>query len=195
MIPTLLLTFVLTCATSPGEVVRSADDCVRLAEWCAARGHHAKADELARDAIALEKDHAAARARLGFVRVGDRWARKQAPPDHAATLKKVVDRDLKQLVSKEDQARDGAREALVRLAELEDLPGLAAEVEKIHADAGRFWKRQARALLEVRATNAKRVANRSWSTSLGTGAPVRFQLPELRTVRVGTTVPVPLGGG
>ena len=50
-----------------------------LADWCARRGLDEEERELLEAVLALEPDHAEARRRLGFVRVGGRWlTRRQA---------------------------------------------------------------------------------------------------------------------
>ncbi len=193
-----LLLTILTLA-GPADDAReaprkTADDHAKLAAWCDARGHRARAEEQARAALRLDADHAVARRVLGFVRVDGRWARTRLPAGFVAALQGRVDADLRRLVSRDAQERDAAREALLETASLEDLPALAKEVERLHAAAARLFAGRKRGVVEVRATSSKLGASRDFSTSLGSGGPVRFTLPELRSVRIGTTVGAPLGG-
>ena len=97
MVPTLLLCVAIATPTSDAATpkpARSVADTMRLAAWCAERGHDDRAKELARDVVQVAPDHAGARALLGFVRVGDRWARARPAPDHARSLKTRVERDI-----------------------------------------------------------------------------------------------------
>ena len=49
--------------------------------------------------------------------------------------------------------------------------------------------------MTVRATHSELLRMDEFVTSLGVGQPVTLQLPQMRTISVGTTVAVPLGIG
>lgn len=49
------------------------EDLVQVAQWARARELHTQADELLRQVIALDADHAAARRLLGFIKIDQKW--------------------------------------------------------------------------------------------------------------------------
>ena len=52
---------------------KSPEDLSRLAAWCERKGLAKRAERLLREVLAIDPDHAATRARLGYVRHDGRW--------------------------------------------------------------------------------------------------------------------------
>ena len=181
-------------APPPKPAQQMARDHFRLAQWCQQRGHTEKMVEQATKVLELEADHAGARGLLGFVRVGERWARKNPSQEWIQSLQRQVDADLQRLTSTQAEQRDQARAALLLTARIEDIPQLARITEQLHGQASRFHEMRRNTVLEVRAQNSRLLSNRTFRTSLGNGSPVNLQLPELRSIGIGTTVVVPSGG-
>lgn len=192
------LVFLLALATaSSGEDVersdaarRDVERCYRVAVWCRERGHDQEMRAQARKVLALDIDHEGARTMLGFVRVDDRWVRSPVTSEWVTAFQESVNADLRRLVSAEKPVRDAARTELLLTARIEGLSDLARHVERIHREADRAFERVA---VEVRAQSSTLVGQRTVGVSLGTGSPVRLQLPELRSVRIGTTAVIPTG--
>ena len=191
-----------------------------LARWCRAhRLDRQMKTELAK-IVAVESDHAEARAMLGEEKVGDRWlSRREAMKARGFVrrdgrwmsrkeagifdgrlvekrrLKKVQSR-LNSLVrriygSSEKRSRK-ARTDLIKFGKKEKISNLTPIADQLYQNAAR-WRLAARsAIVEVRAQTAKITDFREITVNLGTGAPVRLQLPAIRTTRIGTTVGVPV---
>ena len=85
----LLLLLMLSCLAQSEETLQdvikrtdmsNADAVFTLAEWCAEHNKPTTARQYYGKCIEIDKDHEAARARLGQVKIGDRWvAAAQAP--------------------------------------------------------------------------------------------------------------------
>jgi hypothetical protein len=65
----------------------NADSVFALAEWCASHGKPTTARQFYGKVIELDRDHEAARARLGQVKVGDRWVSAASAGPQAAAGK------------------------------------------------------------------------------------------------------------
>ncbi len=191
----LLLLYVFAATTldegePAGAEVRAIQHHYRVAIWCRTRGHEDAMREQARKVLALDIDHEGARSLLGFAQVEGRWVRTQETREWVETFQDEVNAELRRLVSADKPVRDGARSALLLTARIEGLADLARHVDRIHRDAERVF---ARTVVEVRGQRSALVGRRMVGVSLGTGSPVRLQLPELGSVRIGTTGVVPTG--
>jgi hypothetical protein len=132
---------------------------------------------------------------LAHVRVDDGWL-PEADAERVFTARRELPERASglahELVAATAAVRDRARDELLELARRARVPELADWTRDTHAAAAAAWRRNAQVVLEVRAERSTLVALDERTTSLGTGAPVRLQLPTLRTISIGTTVGVPL---
>lgn len=119
---------------------------------------------------------------------GPAGARPPAPHREALVLE--VNALLRQLSHSSAPRRDAARDGLLRLSRRENLRGVMPHAVQLYHEAAKFW-RDARALLEVRTGVATRTGFEEFTTHLGSGSPVRLQLPRLRTIQFGGTVVLP----
>jgi hypothetical protein len=146
-------------------------------------------------------------AERGFVRRGGQWvSREEARREDAERIaaaaraehERTVRLSLGKLASMKRRTRLEGRVALQQYAERIGDPRLAAFATEVAEYYNAAWAHvrtqlEARVLTEVRATQTtlKRPVP-TLTTSLGAGsAPVTIQLPELRVVRVQTTVLLP----
>ncbi len=92
---------------------RDADAHVDFAAWCASKGLNDEAQEYYRAAIAIDADHSAARAALGFVRHGSKWvAASKLPTRNARSSTGTTDDD--------DDATSATRPRRARPADRDD---------------------------------------------------------------------------
>ena len=141
-----------------------------------------------------------ARRRLGLVRYRGEWLTKDEVKRHKQAaiekrrferLQRQVNRLAARLASRSRKTRDRARDELVTLAEKKSIAGLANAARNLHTTYDRYWT-AVRLDLNLQHAQLRRPI-RTLSLSLGRGAPVRVELPELRRVGVGGTVSVPAG--
>ncbi len=76
----------------------TADARFGLGRWCDERGLHATAREHFREVLALDANHAGARAALGFIRVGDAWVDGRRATAQAAASQ-PAEEDPEQLIA------------------------------------------------------------------------------------------------
>ena len=124
----------------------------------------------------------------------------QAPVSEAERLRllrRAVDRWSVRLASRSPEQRYEALCALIRIGLGEGDRAFAAKAVAAFEHYGTLYARERRssgvAILESRPTLSSLEGLRSFTTSLGVGAPVTLQLPSARTTRVRSTVAVPLG--
>jgi hypothetical protein len=112
---------------------------VRLAEWCAQRGLGNRREELLREALEIDPDHAAARRLAGYLRHEGRWVTPRER-NLAAGLVEFEGRWHKpESVAAIKKARAEAEEARERRRKAElDLRIKAAELEKLRAERARL---------------------------------------------------------
>jgi hypothetical protein len=142
---------------------------------------------------------------LGFVLYKDRWLPLDEVADLRAEegrvqrrmkLQREVDREVRRLAGSSDALSDRALAALIALGERENIPTLAPAARQIHGEYRRYWAavRSSTVVgLEIRAQQATLTRMRTLQTSLGTGAPVTLELPEVRRTSINTSVLVPAG--
>ena len=97
------------------------------------------------------------------------------------------------MASSKASRRADARDALIRLATDEDLPHLVPSVQALFDRYETFYRAHGTALVEARLAQATLVGLRRRTVGLGNGGAVTLELPEVRTVTLGTTVAVPVG--
>jgi hypothetical protein len=134
-----------------------------------------------------------------FVPAAEAARLREQAAERAAQAERRANALLVQLASRKPAERDAARRDLLVLADEHRMPDLARLARRMHAVYDDFWNRAApppaTGLLTVNTTRSELVEMKEFTTSLGTGQPVRLQLPTVRTAAVNTTVIVPLSGG
>jgi hypothetical protein len=142
----------------------------------------------------------------GYVQTnGGQWIRKydavrrRGERDHKVTITHQANLMFTRLADRDSRTRANARRELEALAQREKLPDLLRVVRRKAAEYDEFWRARRGAyttytgLFSVNATLATLESLDTFTTSLGVGAPVRLQLPRMKTISVHTTVAVPLG--
>lgn len=135
----------------------------------------------------------------GYVHYFGRW-RRQA---EVRKIQQLTRHPMNRLSSPREETRDHARDRLHDIARDHDMPRLALLADRVHRDYGEYWRHE-RLLAERRRHTVTMGINfqhtellglETVPVSLGVGAPVRIQLPRIRTVSIGTTVTVPASIG
>jgi hypothetical protein len=126
-------------------------------------------------------------------------ARRRGERDHRVTVQHQANLLFTRLADRDSRTRAAARHELETLARREKLPDLLRVVRRKAAEYDEYWRARRGAyttytgLLSVNATLSTLESLDTFTTSLGVGAPVRLQLPRMKTISVHTTVAVPLG--
>ncbi|MCA8957279.1 MAG: hypothetical protein KDC87_14485 [Planctomycetes bacterium] len=215
--PELLDTYhALAKRIEPTDTVRQ----FALARWCAQHRLARCLQWQLHVVLRSDPNHAEARALLGQVFHAGRWQpravamRAQGLVEFEGRWMRRYDlarlRHARQQQARADAVRQQSERLFVRLADpdpatrhaaLQDLEALAAaERSPELCDLGRrlaaayaaHWRRRAAGsgLLTVQAQHAQLLGMRTFTTSLGNGAPVRLQLPTVRTVSIQTAIPL-----
>lgn len=141
--------------------------------------------------------HAAAPAADSAATARARAAERRARKRRLERVRREVRALGRKLASPSQAVSKTARDALMALARRERIRGLGYQTDKLYHRFRRHWKayRAERriGLLAIRAQKVNLLGFDRFTTSLGRGSPVTLQLPRTRSVRVGTTVAVPLG--
>ncbi|MAG55091.1 MAG: hypothetical protein CMJ83_02250 [Planctomycetes bacterium] len=201
---------------------RDGDGLAALAQWCRDQKLYGEMRRTAKKAVVLAPQNESAHILLGNMKVDGRWlpkrkampqlgyvkykgkwhtldefARLRAIEGHqkrVRRLQRTIDKHVRHMSVSSDKIRMKARDDLIVFARKEGLPKLVPAAHKLHDELGAYWAevRRANALIEVRAQQANLVRMRRFQTSLGAGSPVTLELPEVRSVSIGTTVLVPV---
>ena len=191
---------------------------VAFADWAGKEGFGAAATEALGAAIRLDPEHQDARQRLGHRKVEGRWLpfeeamqaldkvrdqgewvdrqvaeerrRVRAERDRVRKLQRRVNALVRRMAGASDRGRNDSRDQLLAIALAERRPDLGARIHAMHREYQQWWDRE-RVLVEIRTGYSKLVRMDEITTSLGSGSPVRIQLPRMRTVSIGTTVLIP----
>ena len=192
-----------------------------LATWCFEQKLRSTGRRELVKVIKADPEHVGARILLGHKMINGRWlTANQAhkalghvrykgsryEPQNAArlaafdkerkrikNLQREVNRLVRRLASSSEKRRVKARDGLLTIARKENLPHVARAARIGYVRYKKWWAAYRSAIVEIRATQATLVGLRPRQLSLGTGAPVTIELPELKKVSIGTTVGVPLG--
>ena len=172
------------------DAPRSVEQQLKLARWCRDRGHLAAMRDRLQRILAVDPDHEAALAMLA-----ETPAALLSPMtrEDALALKRRVEAEFRRLLSPVGKTRRAALAVLTRLAETHQAPAIQEHAERLLAQVEALRSTKPRVVLEFRGTTSSLQGLRSQPVSLGVGSPVSLQLPELKTVRVGTTVVAPGG--
>lgn len=126
-----------------------------------------------------------------------KFEREQARRKHLARIKRRVRTLGRKLAHPSKKASREACNALIALGRTEKIRRLGYEAEKLWFEYRKYWRAYARdramGVFEIRAQKVDLLGIDNFTTSLGPGNPVTIQLPRKRSIRIGTTVSVPLG--
>ena len=143
----------------------------------------------------------------GLVNVDGKWMRKydavrtRARQKHRLSVQHRANLLFARLADRNPSIRAVARRNLEALAKAEKMPELLKLANRKAREYGDFWRARGGSytaytgLITVNATLSTLESMQTFTTSLGTGSPVRLQLPRMKTISIGTTVSVPLGFG
>lgn len=140
-----------------------------LAQWCRTNKLFGEMRKVARKIVALDPDHADARALLGEMQVKGRWLKKtqamkelgyvrykrkwytldqyarlradEAQVKRVRRIQREVDRLVRRMSSRSDTLRDRAQDDLITFARKEGLNQLIPKARALHRELGRYWAR------------------------------------------------------
>lgn len=144
----------------------------------------------------------------GMVLVGDRWLSKyeayklrhpRTDPDRHLSLRYQTSLLFARLADPRSEVRKQALVDLLALAKTAKVVGLTALALVKSAEFENYWRRRpiepsrSTGLISINLVRSELLGMETRSIGLGTGRPVRIQLPRVRTISIGTTLPIPLG--
>lgn len=159
-----------------------------LARWCHVQGLTAEMRAELRAVLARDPDHPEAHALQGDVRAGGKWMTPAEAQQRRRRLETRINRLVGVLYEGSVKEAAAAYHQLVDLARTEQITNLERLAYELWLEGGPVGT----ATLEVRLQRSEIRSMRTRTVSLGTGAPVTLELPEVTRTRLGTTVVVPV---